>query len=261
MKRFTELMMPARKGLIVGAVAMLAATVAQAADAPQAGGEEASGFPISIAGGTTFTTDYVFRGVSNSDNDPAVQGYIELSYDIFYLGIWGSNTDLGINDDLEIDWYGGIRPTWNNFEFDFGVLYYSYPNAGDALSGGDPDYFEIKAAVAYPIHEMVKLGVAGYWSPDYFGETDDSFYLEGNAEVSLPFNITVSGAIGQQWFDDNVNNFEDYLTWNIGASWTFKDTLTFDVRYHDTDLSKAECGANICDERIVGTVSVDFSTQ
>ena len=64
------------------------------------------------------TSDYVFRGVSQTDNDPTIQGGADLSYGILYAGVWASGLDFG--DDptvsgsdaqIEIDWYGGIKPT------------------------------------------------------------------------------------------------------------------------------------------------------
>ena len=79
------------------------------------------------------TSDYVFRGISQNDNDPTIQGGIDFGYGILYAGVWASgiNFDAIVNDaDLEVDWYGGIKPTWGPATFDFGVIYYSYPGAG-----------------------------------------------------------------------------------------------------------------------------------
>ena len=79
------------------------------------------------------TSDYVFRGISQNDNDPTIQGGIDLGYGILYAGVWASgiNFDAIVNDaDLEVDWYGGIKPTWGPATFDFGVIYYT-------LSGRD----------------------------------------------------------------------------------------------------------------------------
>jgi len=59
---------------------------------------------------TAFVTDYLFRGISNTNQKPAVQPEIDLGYGIFYIGLWGSNTVYG--DGIEIDYYGGIKPTW-----------------------------------------------------------------------------------------------------------------------------------------------------
>ena len=110
--------------------------------------------------------------------------------------------------------------------------------------------------------EMLELGSAAYYSPDYGQTGDDSFYLEGNATVSLPHDISLSGALGRQAFGSGVG-LSDYTTWNVGASYTWK-AVTFDLRYHDTDLSTGTCGAEYpssdsCEARIVATLKVDTS--
>ena len=59
-------------------------------------------------------SDYVFRGISQTDNDPTMQGGIDLSYGILYAGVWASGLDFSAIDNdanVEIDWYGGIKHT------------------------------------------------------------------------------------------------------------------------------------------------------
>ena len=80
---------------------------------------------LSLSATAAFITDYIFRGVSNSDENPAVQASFDASYGIFYAGIWGSNTDFG--DGIEIDYYAGIKPMWKNITFDIGGVYYTFP--------------------------------------------------------------------------------------------------------------------------------------
>ena len=105
------------------------------------------------------TSDYVFRGISQNDNDPTMQGGIDLGYGILYAGVWASgiNFDAIVNDaDLEVDWYGGIKPTWGPATFDFGVIYYSYPGATYTTIppfGFDLNYVELKAGVSGTIHK------------------------------------------------------------------------------------------------------------
>jgi len=75
---------------------------------------------FSLGGTATFTTDYIFRGISNTNQNPAVQASLDATYGIFYAGIWGSNVDFGgsvppgpVGIDLatvEIDYYAGITP-------------------------------------------------------------------------------------------------------------------------------------------------------
>ncbi|HWK37766.1 MAG TPA: TorF family putative porin, partial [Hyphomicrobium sp.] len=81
----------------------------------------------------TGTSDYVFRGVSQSDNDPTIQGSFGIGYGIFYAGIWATGIDWTSDKDanIETDFYAGIKPTWGKATFDFGVIYYDYPGASN----------------------------------------------------------------------------------------------------------------------------------
>ena len=95
------------------------------------------------------TSDYVFRGVSQSDNDPAVQAGFDATWGILYAGLWGTSVDDDFvgGSDAEIDFYAGIKPTLGPATFDFGVLYYWYPGSTSA-GAGDPDVIELKAGVS-----------------------------------------------------------------------------------------------------------------
>jgi uncharacterized protein (TIGR02001 family) len=89
------------------------------------------------------TSDYVFRGVSQTQEDPALQGGIDLSYGIGYAGVWASNVDFGANDPkTEIDFYAGVKPTVGDTSLDFGVLYYGY-SKDKGLTPGSYSYVEL----------------------------------------------------------------------------------------------------------------------
>src|SRR3546814_12414933 len=88
-----------------------------------------SPIPGTFAANVALGTDYVFRGISQTDEEPTVQGGFDWSHDSgIYLGIWGSNVDFDDGDEahLETDIYGGWKPTWNGFTFDVGGIYYLY---------------------------------------------------------------------------------------------------------------------------------------
>ncbi len=75
---------------IIKACVMSAALVAALAFPAQAQDKK-----LTLGGTAALTTDYIFRGVSNTDENPAVQASFDAGYGIFYAGIWGSNTDFG----------------------------------------------------------------------------------------------------------------------------------------------------------------------
>lgn len=223
----------------------------------------------------TGTSDYVFRGISQTDEDPTVQGSIGFAYGMFYVGAWGSGLDFGPTSDaeLEVDWYGGIRPTWNSplgaVSFDFGVIYYTYPGLNDA-PGAEADYVELKAgySIPSPFIKNLTTGTTVFWSPEYGGEIGEVWTTESVASYTLPkfgvFAPTVSGLLGWQKGETsegyNGGAEDEYYYWNAGLTLAVEN-LSFDFRYWDTDLDSTAtglCGTATfqCDERFVFSATV-----
>lgn len=171
-------------------------------------------------------SDYVFRGVSQTDEDPQVFGGADLSTDLWYAGVWVSNVDFGDSADLEYDLYAGFTPTVGAVSLNLGVLYYGYT---DAPSGADYDYVELQAAASVPAGPAT-LGAAVFYSPDSYGGVDHSLYYEVNGEVAMGEKLVVSAALGRQTFDGGG----DYTTWNLGVGYALTEHLGVDLRYHDT---------------------------
>ena len=115
---------------------------------------------LALSGSAWLTTDYMFRSVSNTSQNPAAQVEFDLTYGIFYGYVWGSNTDFGEN--IELDYGLGITPKWGPITFNFAGLYYSYPGANDEI-----DYFEALGGASWTTGAWT-LGVKDYWSPDNF---------------------------------------------------------------------------------------------
>ena len=118
----------------------------------------------------TATSDYVWRGVSQSDEDFAIQGGADFESGIFYAGTWASTVDFGDETDAEWDIYLGVAPSAAGFDWDFGVTHYMY--MGDA-DGSDYDFTEASAAVSRAIG-AVTYGLKVAYSPDFFGAEDDA---------------------------------------------------------------------------------------
>lgn len=189
-------------------------------------------------------TDYVFRGFSQTGEDPSIFGGVDATMGIGYAGVWVSSVDFGNGTDAEFDLYAGVKPTAGPVTFDIGVIYYGYL---DQPSGPDEDYWEGKIAASVPAGPAT-LGAAIYYSPEFFGETGDAVYYEANASVAVPnTKLSLSGAIGRQEVDTGI----DYTTWNLGAGYTLTDHISVDVRYWDTNVSKTLSGG-LADARVVG---------
>lgn len=242
----------AATGLTVGAVSASAE-------------ERSLGVSYTIGG----TSDYVFRGISQTLEAPAFQASIDVTYGIAYAGIWGSNVDFGGGETAEIDYYAGFRPVWKSplgdVTFDVGVLYYNYPNVTKAL-----DYVEIKGgySMASPFIKNLTTGTTVYYAADYAG-LGDAWTVESTASYTLPavgiFNPSISGSYGTMYgdrgegFTTNTAGTDDqYSYWNVGLS-IGVEKFTFDFRYWDSDLSGVSTvctNAGICDERFVASAKI-----
>ncbi len=218
------------------AAALLTMTAAGAASAQDA----------DVAFNAAVSSDYVFRGVSQTDEDPAFSAGVDLTLDSFYAGAWISNVDFGDDTKGEFDVYGGFRTEAAGFNFDFGVVGYLYI---DEPSSADYNYVEYKAAVSRAVGPIT-AGAVVFYSPDFFGPDDEAVYYEANLAFAPADGWTISGAVGHQALDVS----DDYTTWNVGASYALTDVYVLDVRYHDTDID----GLAIAEDRIVGTIKALF---
>jgi len=201
---------------------------------------------------TALTTDYVFRGVSQSDSDPALSGGIDFAYGIVYAGLWASSVDEDfVFGNLEIDYYAGIKPTLGPATFDFGVLYYTYPGASEP-DNGDVEVFELKAGVSGEIIPKLSAGTVFYWSPEAQADAGEYWVTETSLSYALPkvfvFDPSVSGLIG--YLENEDDDTLSYTYWNAGLTLGY-DKFAFDFRYWDTDVE-----GPLSDERFVFTAKV-----
>ncbi len=225
----------------------VAATAALMAWSLPAAGQEES----SLSGNLALTSDYVFRGYTQTSEDLAVQGGVDWEGSGgWYLGVWGSDLDFGPGDSasVEVDLYGGYSWQVNDVSYDLGLVYYAYPGVD---SQTDYDFFEAYAGLGYDF-EAVSLSAALHFTPDNFGETGTGWYVTGGLGTALSDALSVDANIG---FSQVTPDFgEDYLDWNLGLSYSFP-LLALDLRYHDTDAP--EC-MDSCDARIVLSLSTEF---
>jgi uncharacterized protein (TIGR02001 family) len=233
------------------------AMLAGAALAGTAGAAHAEGtFSANVA----LTSDYVFRGVSLSGSDPAIQGGFDYTQGMFYAGAWGSSLTSG----MELDLYAGVTPTVGAVNLDFGVVGYFYPGADD--DGAEFDYFEVSAAANTDITEQFNVGANVFYSPENYGETGEALYYEANATFTASDVLNFSAAIGQQTIDDvdgpgGANVDDDYTTWNAGGTFATHG-FEVDLRYHEADIDAADAIAlagfaseDNADGRVVLTLS------
>lgn len=225
-------------------IALLAATATVAMGGAALAQDEGPSVSFNVGA----SSDYVFRGVSQTDENPQIYGGADLTSGIFYAGVWASNVDFGDSTDAEVDAYVGITPTAGPVALDFAAIYYGYVNAP---GGSDYGYWEFKAAGSVPAGPA-ELGAALYYSPEFFGGTGEALYYEVNGSFPIGEKVSVSGALGHQELDGPG----DYNTWNLGVGFAVNDKIGLDLRYHDTDEHDT-LGA-IGDSRVTVGISASF---
>jgi uncharacterized protein (TIGR02001 family) len=189
-----------------------------------------------VTANIALVSDYVFRGVSLSDNGPAIQGGFDWSNDMFYAGTWGSS----LSDGMELDLYAGWTPSLGPVDLDVGVIGYFYPRADD--DDAEFDYYELKLAGTHAVTDQISIGAGVYYSPENYGDTDDATYLEINGSYAMSDQLSFSAAYGNQSIGDPDGPFgaageDDYNTWNIGATYAIHG-FEVDLRYTDTDIEE-----------------------
>lgn len=205
------------------------------------------------------TSDYRFRGVSQSARDPALQGGLDYAWDNgLYLGAWGSTIDFdgGPGNDpdasLEVDLYAGY--TWQaaGLAWDAGVLHYAYPGAESAF---DLPFTEIYLGASYGVFS-VNLA----YTDDYTGPTDDSaYYASVAAGFDLGLGYTLGLSAGQSGGDGIEATFGDsYTDYRIGVAKDFAG-VSFDLSYVDTSgIPDTEADLFNTEGTVVLTVSKTF---
>jgi uncharacterized protein (TIGR02001 family) len=239
-----------RKTLLATALlSALGAASAFAADAPDS--------PHTVSGNMSFASEYIYRGIAQTDGAPALQGGFDYSHASgVYVGVWGSNISwladsvAGSGPSLELDVYGGYKFAVGPVALDLGVLTYNYPGTGRADGAGNPDTEEVYAAATvsyFTVKYSHTLGsLFGWVKADSEGtaldpeeKTKGSGYLELNAAFDLGNGYGLSAHVG----DQSVKGREtaEYTDYNIALS---KD-LGYGVAkilYSDTD-AKGDCNS------------------
>lgn len=202
------------------------------------------------SGSVALTTDYLFRGVSQTNQKPAVQAGIEYAHDSgFYVGAWGSNVSWlsdtvvvgdDISNSLELDAYLGYRGKAGElFSYDVGVLTYYYP--GSFPSGfNSPNTTEVYLGGTLAPSETVSIGLKySYAVTDLFGyaDSDGSGYLDANLNWTFQPGWTLNLHGGKQWIESN-KAFE-YTDWKLGVTKSFDNGFSVAAAYSDTDAEKA----------------------
>lgn len=201
--------------------------------------------PWDIAFGSALMNDYIFRGVTQSNHKPSVAAYFEPRFNVnkdlqFYIGTAGESISFPNRAAAEIDVYGGIRPTFGMFAFDFGLWGYLYPGGqcfnanafpgsgipgseagcvtnADPLTGGLPvngnfakrnaSFFEGYAKVNVTLSDQFQIGVNEFYSPNFLNLGAWGNYASITGKWTAPSTTFGSSGVGM------------YVSGEFGRQW------------------------------------------
>jgi uncharacterized protein (TIGR02001 family) len=238
-----------KQALLAGAVAVaVMPSAASAADAPAS--------PHTLTGNVGLYSQYVFRGLTQTNREPAVQGGFDYSHvSGFYAGTWASNISwlrdggsYNAGGSLEWDFYGGYK--WSlphDFGLDVGTLYYYYP--GDVTPGclagsvacPKADTWEVYGALSW---KWLSAKFSYSLDNKTFGvpQSDGTYYLDLTASYPIPnTKLTAIAHYGKQKYTGQIpgvalsnDTLFSYDDWKLGLSYALPKDFTIGAYYTDT---------------------------
>lgn len=220
---------------LVTATATTTATVAALLMAPVAMADEHG---VTIEGNLTLTTDYSFRGWSQTLRDPAIQGGFDLSTESgVYVGTWASNVNFGDTSmewDLYIGWAGDLS---EDVSVDVGFIYFDYPNDRDNFN-----YQELAGSVSFG---AVTLGVN--YSPEYLAAADVTFlYPYAGYSHGFSDDVSLDLHVGFNMADSPTGDFfgdsDEYVDYSASISFpVFGATMAIGLYGTDNEACGRDC--------------------
>jgi uncharacterized protein (TIGR02001 family) len=238
-----------KKSIIAGLTAAALGSVTAQAQQPPAS-------PHTITGNLGLFSQYVFRGLTQTDKEPALQGGMDYAHTSgFYVGTWGSNVsvlrDSGLyssGGSLELDIYGGFKGSIgkSDFGYDVGLLYYWYPGT-EAAGMNSADTFELYGALTW---KWLSAKLSYSLQDETFGVGDSrgTYYLDLTATYPIPnTKLTLIAHYGMQEFEGTTlgtsnDSFASYKDWKLGVNYSLPKDFTVGAFYTDTDMTSAQEG-------------------
>jgi uncharacterized protein (TIGR02001 family) len=198
----------------------------------------------STSASVALASDYVWRGYSQTDEDPAISGSFDYGHSSgLYAGVWASNVDFDDDASSEIDIYAGFSSEFGDsgIGYDVGILRYIYDSESY-------DWNEVYASLSY---SYFSVGVAH--SGSVYDSSEDGTYYSAGFDYDLPYGIAFSSGIGYYDYDSDVSD-DDHTDYRIGIS---KEMIGFDfgLTYTGMDSDGEDAYGDLADDRVVISIS------
>ena len=190
--------------------------------------------------GVAITSNYISKGTTQSDDNPALQGYVEGSYGMFYGGVWSSTVDFGDdpdygNDNVEVDLFAGARRDFGDVSADLGYYRYYYDDSGDCCG-------EWILALGYPMADIGAVGAEYRYDPQTHNQWGTL-----SAAVGFLTAWEVGGEISTDFGSWDLGF--DKVVFDLGVTRALADFAAVDLRYYTS---------NDDPDHLVLTISADF---
>ena len=214
---------------------------------------------ISIEGNVTLASDYSFRGWSQTQRDPAIQGGFDLSLpEGFYVGTWGSNVNFGAGDDgsvasMEWDLYAGWSgEVAEGVSIDVGLIHFEYPGQRDALN-----YQELTGSLSFADFTLGVNYSAEYLAVDdvsfLYPYVDYSLALGEAASLDLHLGLNMADSPGEDFF--GAEQGDEYIDYSAAVSFSLLGA-TVSVGIYGTDIDDEESCGRDCELRPILSLSL-----
>ena len=210
----------------------------------------------------SITSDYNYRGYTLSSHLPSVSSNVEVDYDALFASVNVASVEMPGLSHFQMTDTLGLRRAFAGLTIETGGAIYSYP-----FFTTDPSYAEVYLSPSFTVTKQLTVGVNVFYTPDYYRMGAWENYNSLAAKYDIGWGLTFSAELGHQFFGTTSVGIKlpDYTYGNAGFSYTYK-SLTFDLRYHATTLTKQSCfliigtgspisGSNGCDQTVIASLS------
>jgi uncharacterized protein (TIGR02001 family) len=238
----------------------------------------ASAQDLSFTAGVTVVSDYLFRGISQTNAGPALQGSFEAALDTgfagtsVYAGLFASNVKFvvegqnGTYANREFDYTGGVRGKIGDVTWDLGFVYYDYDREANPFGSFNYDFYEVQAKLGYDFGFAAVTGQLNH-TPSFQTDGKKATYAAIAATVPLPFEVTAFGRVGKQWVEVNAAyGTPDYIEYQVGVQREILFGVIGAVSFNDTNISEGDLQAlgsfiphNSVDPSVVFSLSRTFT--